>query len=120
MEEIWLDLHRKFTKEELSRIGEIEHIAVPMNDLSASINLPPSGNGYFVMFDEMLDLRLAEIFTAPRNEVAWAACYVRAAWGTQFKAPYWLGPKFEELMNIRDGPIPVSCLGRPRATSSCP
>jgi hypothetical protein len=56
----------------------------------------------------MLDLRLWEIFTAPRNEAAWAACYVRAAWGTTFDSPYWVEPAYKRLMSIRASPFPDS------------
>jgi hypothetical protein len=108
MEEIWVDLHRQFNEEEHRRIGEITHISIPTNDLSASISMPPSRQGYFVLFDAMLDLRLWEIFTAPRNLAAWAACYVRAAWGFMIRPPYWVGPAIDHLTSIREGPYPDS------------
>jgi hypothetical protein len=108
MEEIWVDLHRQFNEEEHRRIGEITHISIPTNDLSASISMPPSRQGYFVLFDAMLDLRLWEIFTAPRNLAAWAACYVRAAWGFMIKPPNWVGPAIDHLTSIREGPYPDS------------
>jgi hypothetical protein len=79
-----------------------------MNDLSASITMPPSRQGYFVIFDAMLDLRLGEIFTAPRNEVAWSACYVRAAWGNVFETPHWVGPAMDRLTSLVHGPVPDS------------
>jgi hypothetical protein len=108
MHEIWTDLHDEFTKEELLRIGDVTHISVPMNDLNASITMPPSCQGHFIVFDAMLDIRLSEIFTAPRNEVAWAACYVRAAWGNTFDLPCWVDPAVERLTSIDEGPFPDS------------
>lgn len=108
MNEIWFNLHNELRKEELSRIGEVIHISIPMNDLNASISTPPSGRGYFVMFDAMLDLRLTEIFTAPRNIAAWASCYVRAAWGNSFDIAHWVGPSLERLRGIRSGHFPDS------------
>src|SRR5277367_5696659 len=98
MDEIWVSLRNLFTREELLRIGEVTHIAIPMNNLNASITMPPSRQGYLIMFDAVLDLRLCEIFTAPRNEAAWAACYVRAAWLDRFETPYWVRPVFERFM----------------------
>jgi hypothetical protein len=103
MQEIWVDLQQIFKAEERQRIGDIAHVCVPMNDLSACINLPPSRKGYFVLFDAVLDLRMWEIFTAPRDEVAWAAAYVNAAWGHSFIAPYWVGPAVDRLTSLGSG-----------------
>jgi hypothetical protein len=53
--------------------------------------------------------RPLEMFTAPRNLVAWAACYVRAAWSYAFSPPpYWVEGSLERLTNIRDGFYPDS------------
>lgn len=108
MNEIWFNLHDELTEEELTRIGKIIHISIPMNDLNASVSMPPSRQGYFVMFDAVLDLRLTEIFTAPRNIAAWASSYVRAAWGNTFDVAHWVGPSLERLKGIRTGPLPDS------------
>jgi hypothetical protein len=70
--------------------------------------MTPSGNAYSVMFDAMLDIRLGEIFTAPRHQAAWAACCVRAAWGSSFSIAYWVEPKVNHLMTIESPPYPDS------------
>lgn len=108
MEEIWHDLHEDLTADERQRIGMVTHISVPMNDLGAAITAPPSRNGYFVIFDAMLDIRLWEIFSAPRNEVAWAACYARAAWGNHIRPADWVGPAISRLSELDRSPVPDS------------
>jgi len=108
MDKIWVNLHQWLTEEQRLRIGEITHISIPSHDLTASITSPPSRQGYFIVFDAMLDYRMWELFTAPRNTVAWAACYVRAAWGSTLEAPNWLVPARDRLRNIRSSRLPDS------------
>jgi hypothetical protein len=108
IDEIWVALHNDLTDEERKRIGEVVHVSVPLNDFNARIAAPPSGRGYFVLFDAMLDLRLAEIFTAPRHPAAWVAAYVRAAWGNEFTVAFWAGPAVDRLTKIETGWIPDS------------
>jgi hypothetical protein len=100
MDKIWVALQNDLTEEELPRVREVSHVTVPMVNLNASIALPPSRVGYFIVFDAVLDLRLIEIFTAPRNLPAWAAAYVRAAWSNEFGAPYWLEPAMARLTSL--------------------
>ena len=100
MDVIWLSLLEKFNNEELRRLRDITHVSLPMGDLSASITLPPSQRGYFIVFDALLDLRLAEIFTAPRNWAAWAACYLRAAFMRSFEIADWVEPEVDRLQSI--------------------
>lgn len=100
IDEIWVDLQKSLTDEEKLRIGEVSHVSVPLNDFNARIATPPSRLGYFILFDVMLELRIWEIFTAPRNMAAWTAAYIRAAWGDQIASPYWVGPALEALRHL--------------------
>jgi hypothetical protein len=99
MDEIWVDLQRDLTDDEKQRLGDVSHVSIPLNDFNARIVSPPSRLGYFIVFDAMIDLRLWDLFTAPRHAAAWSAAYVRAAWGAQFSVAHWVGPEMELLTN---------------------
>ncbi len=90
MDEIWRDLIGFLSADERSQLAEISHIAIPTAELSASITRPPSRIGNFVIFDAVLDLKLREIFMAPRNVAAWSASYLRAAFGSNFSVAKWV------------------------------
>jgi hypothetical protein len=110
MEKIWVILQKDLTADERRRVGEVTHVSVPLNDLNARIVRPPSRQGYFILFDAMVDLRIWDLFTAPRNPAAWSAAYVRAAWGAEFGVAHWVGPALERLTTLdsrKDG-IPDS------------
>jgi hypothetical protein len=79
IDEIWVDLQKSLTDEEKLRIGEVSHVSVPLNDFNARIATPPSRLGYFILFDVMLELRIWEIFTAPRNMAAWTNFRLKSA-----------------------------------------
>jgi hypothetical protein len=53
----------------------------------------------------MLDLRLFEIFSAPRNIAAWSAAYLRAAWGDLINTAHWTRPAMEKLINLKKGDL---------------
>ena len=103
MDEIWATLQEHLTNEEKRHVSEIAHVTVPQNNLTASIVIPPSRLGYFILLDAMLEVRLAEIFTAPRNVAAWSAAYVYAAWDQTFNLAYWVEPAIERLLNLKEG-----------------
>lgn len=102
MDEIWVALQADLTDAERARLAEVTHVSVPLNDFNARIAAPPSRLGYFILFDAMVDLRLWDLFTAPRNPMAWAAAYVRAAWGNYFQVAHWVGPALERLTHLSD------------------
>ncbi len=108
IDEIWLDLQKSLSDEEKRRTREVSHVAVPLNDFNARIVTPVSRQGYFILFDSMLEMRLGEIFTAPRNIAAWTAAYVRAAWGDKINVPHWVKPAFERLHHLGNQAIPDS------------
>ena len=108
MEEIWRSLHKSFTEEERRRIQDVAHICLPWGDFNARIVTPPSRVGYFVMFDVGLELRLVELFTAPRNVAAWTACYIRSLLNRDIKVPYWVAPAMERLMKLEGDTYPDS------------
>lgn len=100
IDKIWVDLQKSLTDEEKLRIGDVSHVSVPLNDFNARIATPPSRLGHYILFDVMLDLRIWEIFTAPRNMAAWTTAYMRAAWGDQIASPYWVRPAMEALRHL--------------------
>lgn len=98
---VWADFQTHLTAEELNQINLVRHVTIPVGNLNAFIARPASREGMFIVFDAVLYVRMMEIFTAPRNLAAWAACHVRAAFDSTFTYIHWLGPALQAIRDAR-------------------
>jgi hypothetical protein len=108
MDEIWGDARVHLTQQEGESVDQVRHLALPNGDLRASISAARSGQGYFIIFDSMLEIKLNEIFTAPRNSATWASAYLSAAFGQTYTVANWVEPEISKLEKGMSDGLPDS------------